>query len=381
MNPKQLFLILMAGCVIVAAAIFVSKQRSATYQPAQPQSAKLLPTFDPNKVTHITIRADSNTVSLIKSDTAWGVHERGNYPADFGKVSGLLRKFWELNRVRSVPVGPSRLAALRLEGTDKGSIEVALRSDANTLIHSVTIGTNMVNQADEWANSRYVMVDADPQSVALVNETFPEIELSPANWINKDFIKVENIIRVSVVSTNAADNWTLARTDTSADWTLADATSDETLDASKASALNNILSSARINDISIGASDQATGLDQPTVATLQTKDGFAYTINIGAASGGDRHLRVGVNATLPASRTPAADEKPADKEKLDKEFAASNTKLQSKLEAEKRLEKHIYLVSEWAVESLLRPRADLLKKPEPAKPEEPPTGNAAPDTK
>jgi hypothetical protein len=381
MNPKQLLLILVAGCVVVATAVLVSQQRTAAYRPSQHQSTKLLASFDPNTITQVTIRADTNTVSLIKTDAVWGVHERANYPADFGKVSALLRKFWELTRARSVPVGPSRLTALRLEGAAKGSIEVALRSDADTLVHSVTIGTNMVNQSDEWPGSRYVMVDADPQSVALVNDTFPEIELSPAHWINKDFIKVDNVIRISVASTNAAAGWTLTRADTSADWTLTDAGKDETLDTSKTSGLNNILSSARINDVIISANQNESGLDQPTVATIDNKDGFTYTIDIGSTSGGDRHIRVKVNASLPESRIPGTDEKPENKEKLDKEFTATIARLQSKLETEKRLEKHIYLVPEWTLESLLRPRSDLLKQPEPAGTGNAATGEVVPETK
>ena len=67
-----------------------------------------------------------------------------------------------------------------------------------------------------------------------------------------------------------------------------------------------------------------------------------------------------VTANLPASRVVAKDEKPEDKTRLDKEFADQQKKLADKLANETRLAKWIYWVPGYSVESLLKPRGQLL---------------------
>jgi len=76
---------------------------------------------------------------------------------------------------------------------------------------------------------------------------------------------------------------------------------------------------------------------------------------------------------LPKERTPGKDEKPEEKEKLDKEFKEQQAKLAEKLKQEKNFEKWTYLVSTWTLEPLLKDRSQLLveKKPEPKPGEKP----------
>ena len=110
----------------------------------------------------------------------------------------------------------------------------------------------------------------------------------------------------------------------------------------------------------LNASPEQTGLDKPTVVALETFDDFKYTVNVGAKTNDNHALTVAVTATWPKERTPGKDEKPEDKEKLDKEFKDRQKKLGEKLAAEKKFEKWTYLVSGWTVDSLLKERAQLL---------------------
>ena len=76
-----------------------------------------------------------------------------------------------------------------------------------------------------------------------------------------------------------------------------------------------------------------------------------------------------VSANLPKERTPGKDEKPEDKDKLDKEFAAKQKPLEEKLKNEKAFEKWTYVVPKYTIENLLKDRKDFLaeKKEEPKK--------------
>jgi hypothetical protein len=114
-------------------------------------------------------------------------------------------------------------------------------------------------------------------------------------------------------------------------------------------------------------------LDKPTLLSLETFDDFTYTLKVGRKTNDTYALTVAVSAKVPTERTPAKDEKPEDKTKLDKEFKEKQKKLEDKLAQEKGYENWIYLVSSWTLDSLLKDRAQLLmeKKEEPKKDEKP----------
>ena len=58
-----------------------------------------------------------------------------------------------------------------------------------------------------FPSGRYVMVGGDPKHVALITETFATADGKTDEWLNKDWFKVEGIKSVSVVSTNATNNF------------------------------------------------------------------------------------------------------------------------------------------------------------------------------
>ncbi len=142
--------------------------------------------------------------------------------------------------------------------------------------------------------------------------------------------------------------------------------------------MSNPLGSPSFVDVAM-AKPEELGLDKPVAVTVDTFEDFAYTLNVGRKTNDDFPLTVTVSAQLPKERTPGKDEKPEDKDKLDKEFKEKQKKLEEKLGQEKRFEKWVYLVSNWTVEPLLKERSQLLveKKEEP-KTNAPPATAAAP---
>ena len=150
---------------------------------------------------------------------------------------------------------------------------------------------------------------------------------------------------------------------------LADKKEGEELDTSKTWGIGNLMSSASLTDVlPPDAKPEAWGLDKPTVATVDTFDGFTYKIQVGHGTNDDNlPVRVSVTAELPKERVADKDEKPEDKEKLDKEFKEKNEKLAEKLKQEQAFEPWTVLVSKWTIDSLLKGRGELLaaKKEEP----------------
>lgn len=382
MNRKQLTLILTAVVVLGALGLWLRQRDVGSYKTTHGRMGqKALGDFDLNAVARVILKQGTNQLHLVQKNEVWTVEERGGYPANFTEVGEFLRKLWDLKVVQPVAVGPSQFERLELapdKGTNSPTL-VELQDKAGKTIKTVALGKKHMRQSgspspfggDEgWPDGRYLMVDNKAESVSLVAETFSNAEPKPETWLNKDFFKVEKVKSAAVTFPVATNSWKLARETESGELKLADAQPEEKLDAAKVSSMPTALSWPSFNDVVVDAKPEVTGLDKPTVAVFETFDGFTYTLKIGNKSGEDAYyLALAVAADLPKERKPGTDEKPEDKEKLDKEFKEKTEKLAEKLKQEKALEPWVFLVSKYTVDGVLKERHTLMseKKDEPPK--------------
>src|SRR6185503_170236 len=115
MNRKQLLTLLVLGLVLGGLGVWAYKHKQTPYEEStRRMGEKVVPNFPINDVATVTIKTRDATCNLVKKNDLWTVQERGNYPADFNKISELLRKVWDLKVASPVRVGPSRLAQLEL---------------------------------------------------------------------------------------------------------------------------------------------------------------------------------------------------------------------------------------------------------------------------
>ena len=187
------------------------------------------------------------------------------------------------------------------------------------------------------------------------------IEVNPESWLDHDFFKIEKLQSVSLTSTNATNSWKLTRESETAPWVLAAANAGEVLDSNKVSSLAGTLSYASFVDVASNTAPAVTGLDKPMALTLATFDHFTYDLKAGGKTPEDNlYLTVAVAAEIPTNRAAGRDEKPEDKQKLDKEFQDKTKELKDKLAKEKAFGQWVYLVTSSEVEPLLRDRSQLL---------------------
>jgi hypothetical protein len=375
MNRKQLILLVVLAVVVGGAGWYVYSKRQAGYERGAEANTLLkgVPANAINDVAQITIRQGSNEVNLARAADGWTVKERGNYPANFETISEVLKKFWDIKVTRQVEVGPSRLPTLKLT-KDAGTL-VDLKDDKGKSIATLTLGLQATGESGgespfgggSFPSGRYVMRGDDVKTVALVGDPLSNVEPKPEDWLNKNWFKVEKAKSVAVTSKEATNSWKLTRETETGEWKLADAKAGEVADSSKTSGLNWLLSSPSFNDVLVSAKNT----NDATTATIETFDGLTYTLKIARAEGENYTLNMNVAGNFPKERTPGKDEKKEDKEKLDKEFADKRKGFEEKLKNEKTFEKWTYLVSNFTVDALLKPRKEFLaeKKEEP-KPED-----------
>lgn len=380
MKGKQLALLLAACLVLGAVWLNSSKTRQASWAETPKGGGKVME-FALNDVSKILIKSPSGELNLVKKDDVWSVQER-DYAANFEQVRGLLRKLWDLKTVQEVKVGASQFARLDLQepgsGENAGTLVQFYAADGKDL-GSLLLGKKHMRKSEGgmdlgfggegFPSGRYVKPSGSSK-VSLISETLDEVDTTATRWLSTDFIHLSGPKSVAV---KGEHTWSLSKGAATEDWKLADAKEDEKVDASKVSSLGNILSTASIADVL--AADAK--LEAVVTAKIDTFDGFHYEIQIGKEEASNRPVTIKVSADIPKERTPAADEKPEDKARLDSEFTAKQTQLSEQLTKEKAFEGRVYLVSQFQVDALLKERKALLAEP-PAPPQPPAESAPAP---
>jgi len=379
MNRKQLTVLIVAGLVVCAAAIFISKNKDQSLASSnQRLGEKIVKNFPLNDVERITVKHGSDQMNLVRKDGRWVVAERADYPANFGNVSEFLRKVWDLKVAQPVRITEKQLA--RLELTTQAGTVVEFKDKGGKVLNTLVMGKKHMRESGQaespfgggggYPDGPYIMVGNDVQSVAVVSEPFANVETKPADWVEKEFFKVEKHKSIAVNSPNVTNTWKIARESETNEWKLVNAKAGEQLDAAKAGSVTSVLNYPSFTDLATNSAPDQTGMDKPVVAKIETLDGFTYDVKVGekvAADREDHYFQVAVNGNFAKERTPGKDEKPEDKAKLDKEFKEKLDKQEEKLKNEKALAQYTYIVPRYSIEPLFKDRKDLLveKKEEP----------------
>lgn len=371
MKGKQLAVVLVVLVLLGGAALFLNHRNSASWNDTATTSGGKVLDFQLNDVSQVTIKEGGAELNLARKDDLWTVKERADYPANFDKISALLRKLWELRAVQDVKIGPSQLGRLQLtepaQGTNNGTL-LDLKNANGKRLAALLLGKKYLRNQDQpvsegggIAVGRYVMTEDGSNRVFVVSDAFGEIQMKPEEWLNRDFIKVENPKSIAVAGTVPGANWKIIRDAATTPWKLADAKTGEEVDNPKASGLASLFAAGTFTDVlSPDAPAAETGLDKPSTVRIETFDNFVYELQIGKLTGENYPVLVSVKAELPKERTPAADEKPEDKARLDQEFQLRQKQLTDKLAKEQKLPARPYLIAKSTIDQLLKDRSSLM---------------------
>ena len=381
MNRKQLILIFLALVVLGGAGLVLINHHDTSWsKPQGKMGQKLFPDFPLNDVATIHIQAAAD-LHLANKDGAWRVLERADYPANYSQIRELLIKLSDLKISQSEPIASSQLARMDLEppgkGTNSATLVEFLDKPGKTL-QSLLLGKKHFEQSSrpspygDFADGRYVLLPDDRKDLLLISDPLDSIEVNPESWLDRDFFKIEKLQSVALLSTNSTNSWKLTRESEAAPWVLAAPNPGEVLDSNKVSSLAGTLSYASFVDVASNSAPAATGLDKPLAVTLDTFDHFTYDLKIGGKTPENNlYMTVVVAADIPTNRVAGKDEKPEDKQKLDKEFQDKTKALQDKLAKEKTFAHWVYLVTPSLVDPLIRDRSQLFVE----KKEETPAAN------
>jgi Domain of unknown function (DUF4340) len=385
MKPKQLAIMVAVALVLGGAALFLKKKEGAGTSGAGGAGAKVIE-LPVNDVAAILIQSASGKLSLTKKDDTWIVEDRAGYPASFERVHDMLTKLWGLKTVQEVKVGPSQFGRLELAEPLAGEgTKVDFKDKDGKVLGALLLGKKHMREGgggfggdDGFPAGRYVMQPGGSR-VSLVSETLDEIEAKPESWLAHDFVKVENPSVVTLAGKTDAQKWKLSRETPTAEWKLDGAKPDEKVDAGKVSPVTTAFSNPSFVDVlAPDAKPADTGLDQPTIITITTFDGFTYVLKAGKETNGNQPVIIDVSANLAKERTPGKDEKPEDKTRLDEEFKTKLKGFEDKLAAEKKFEGRPFLIAKSTLDMVVKDRAALIAAPTPPPPATPPVPGGTP---
>ena len=347
MNRKQFIVLVLFFVLVGAAGWIVYQHGNNSWQSAGHSiGGNLLPNLSVNDVAQITIKSGPNDLVLARRDNLWCVRQRNDYPADFSKISDLLVKLAGLKIVQKQEVAPSQLARFDLlppDASTNSGTRVELDGQNGKALASLLLGKQHMNQSggDEgWADGRYLIVGNDAKNVIAISDPLDAAQPTPANWLDKTFFKIQNPKSVAVTFPIATNSWKLTRASQTNDWKLADATSGEKLDSSKLNDVTHPFDSPEFNDVTPGT----VAPKDATRVNVETFDGLIYSAKVWPDSAGNYFMALSVSPAGPQVK----NEKPEDK------TVAGN------LAADQQFENWTYQVPAYTVDSLLKPRSQLL---------------------
>jgi hypothetical protein len=324
-----------------------------------------------NEVAQIRLYDGTKEATLALKDGRWTVKQRGDYNANVQEIGDLLVKLPDLKVVQTENVGASLLPRLNLVApatdakadakTEGAGTQLELSDKGGKLLGSMLLGKIVVKKEpsplpiqQETPVGRYVLSPGAPM-VLVMSDALKNASAKPEGWLAKDFFKADRIKSLAVSGDGAP--WKIARKEEFDPWKFADGGGE--LDPSKAVAAVNALAGLTFTDVALDVKPE--NFDQPRTFVADTYDNLVYTIRIAAKPGsGDYYLTVAVSGEPPRARTPENNEKAADKERLDKQFADTLKKLDDRIKLEKGLAGWVYVVPAKTLEPLLKTRSDLV---------------------
>ncbi len=401
MNKRQVTILWAIAIALGAAVTAVKLSQNASTRSATKRShgQTLFESFPASEAATVEIQGASDTVTLSKKDGKWVVSQRGDYPANNTFVNDLLRTLGELKVTLGTEAGPSFAPRFGMDEAaakpEERGLTATFKDAGGKEIAKVSLGKNIESGAEQSpmgggsAVGRYVRNHADDSGFYAVSEMFPSVSAEPKRWLADGFISPEKMKSIVVSQPGKTEPaWKLSREGEEAEYKLEGAAPGEVLDTTAASSFKSLFAYARFEDV-VPTDKVAERLatDGKRTATLETFEGFTYTVTLSPAKPAaapaapaspgtpppatDNFLvTVDVNAELPKERKKEEGEKPEDAKTKDAAFTDRLKSLTDKLAKEKSFAGITYELAKSTVEPLLKDRASLIAKATPPAPED-----------
>lgn len=378
MTRKHFIVLLLLVLVIGGVGVYMFKQDLQRWQgPDARLGQKVLPSLQISEVAQIHIRHKKDELNLVNKDGIWGVKELDGFPADPALISELMFKAREWKIVQSQPIAESQRPRVDLAAPDAdegASTLLEFRDQAGKALSTLYLGRKhlgkpplQVKGFDKGQpDGRYILVGSDPSTLLVISDPLNRVEPKADTWISKEFFRVDRVRTLSVEDSQVTTAYRIERDGERDDWRLAGLPASQRTDQVAAITATNALYQLKFEQV---ADIKPERLEKATVVRAETFDGLTYTFRVAPMKAEGEQLSFYLHGAVEGEfkrreRVPGKDEKPEDKEKLDKEHAQNMDREQARISREKALAPWVFVVEGKQVIPFLRDRDRFIEQPE-----------------
>ena len=374
MKIKTLVILLIVlGVLAGAGALIIHLQNSSSS--SGEMGAYLIEQLPANEVASIVIETPSNTVSLMKKGDSWVVEERFGYPADFSKISDLVRTLKQVKVGRRFESSEKILKRLSLKSPgDSETLEdgrgtrIRMKDKEGKPVLGILLGkTRMKGKEKKMPDGQYVMLSKGPE-IYLIDTILSSFETGPSAWLAKSPVKVDaqEIKKISCMGPGGKQvHYRFERAGKGKDFELIDPSNNQEIKKSSLNRLSNALSSLQIEDVE-NPSATPESIEKETSPLLEYHlfNGLTYRVYPGKTCSGTTpcYLRIGVDYQRPGpvkgekAQAASSGKKEPATEKSEEELTAEAT------EKNAQVSPWVYVIPEWQHTAFFTNLDQLLEK-------------------
>jgi hypothetical protein len=301
MNPRRVGILLVAGVLVIAIALWLSSQRHL--ERAITSGQAVLPDLRSslNSVQEVRlIKGDGTKTTLKKGESGWQVAER-EYPADAGRVRKLLLDIADLKVVEEKTRDPANYSKLGVEDVtapNAGGVKVEIADGKKPV--------DLIVGKPSGMKAAYVRVPGAPQSLLAAPQV--TVDADPKRWLDRTLFEIpQDRVKEVAVTPGTGPAYTVTREKKDqADFTIPNLPKGRALaSTSSPNPIAGALTGLTLDDVR-----KAAPGDAPSKAVFQTFDGL--TVEAVGRKDGERHL-VSFTAKSTAKETEAEAKKINDR--------------------------------------------------------------------
>ncbi len=362
MTVKKLIGMALVLILLVTVAVLQKRHGSSSSADDSGKPATLFEGIDLNTVSSIDVENGSNAVALAKSAGTWTITSLYGYPADFEQLADTIRTAAQVelgSPVRSGNVTESEY------GLGSGAKKIVLKAGGKNLA-AIEVGAKRKgSDSASYTSEFFIRLNDDP-AIYLVDYDFGSFPDNAEEWMDKQLVSVRAGDLVAIKTDDAdltldGTSWKLADLDTAA----------EEFQPAVANRLRSGLQYLACDSVADPArTDGELGFGSPAHYTARTRDGFTYTVTLGAETDTGRYARITVAYEKPEPpAAPAEDAEQAQQDEYKQTLDAYNTttaeNARQARELSEKLSNWTYVISTYAANSLTVPRSELVKEKSP----------------
>ncbi len=374
MKTKTLVILFVILGVLAGAGALIIHLRDTRSRSGE-MGATLLKHLPANDIASIVIETPGAAVSLMKKSGAWIVEERFGYPADFSKITDLVKTLKQVKIGRKFEASEKVLRRLSLKAPgdadapqeERGTRIRMTDSKGKTLLDMSLGKTRIRDKLKGPPDGQYVML-GNAREIYLIDKILSSFASGPAAWLEKSPVRVdaEEIRKITCQGPGAKGvRYTFERPGKGKDFELMDPPAHRNVKKSSLNRLSNALSSLEIEEV-----------ERPPAPPESIRKGVSPQLDYHLFDGRIYHVTTGkaCSATLPCQirfevgyQRPGPAKKEADPASPTEKKAAAEAKGEEAVAAEaikenERLKPWVFTIPEWQHKAFFTDLEQLLEK-------------------